>query len=139
MFTHSTLSKEEELKPFRDHQNMLAGLDFVIALESDVFVHTSDGNMVKAVQGHWHFEDFKTTISRDRFSNHVLVILLMQMNFVKLVDQVDKGKITWKKFSSDVKKFHKDRRGAPYLTDVGGFPKLGESFYANALRVIFVS
>ncbi|KAH7863477.1 hypothetical protein Vadar_017987 [Vaccinium darrowii] len=39
MFTHSTLSKEE-LKPFRDHQNMLAGLDFVVALESDVLGHT---------------------------------------------------------------------------------------------------
>ncbi|KAH7860957.1 hypothetical protein Vadar_019935 [Vaccinium darrowii] len=165
MSTHSTLSKEEEPKPFRDHHNMLAGLDFVVALESDVFAYTYEGNMVKAVQGHWRFEDFKTTISRNStsgillfkvinyvylaymvlafafapleyyshlwdygFSNHVLVIQLMQMNFVDHLE-----KIPWKKFSSEVKKLHKDRRGAPYLTDVGRIPKLGESFYANAL------
>lgn len=47
-----TLLEASDLRFFQNHSSQMAALDYLVSLESDIFVPTYDGNMAKVVEGH---------------------------------------------------------------------------------------
>ncbi|KAK8483412.1 hypothetical protein V6N11_021231 [Hibiscus sabdariffa] len=101
LVTKQTMLKPEELEPFIEHAHQMAALDYIVAIESDVYVPTFFGNMEEAVAGHRRYLGYKTTISLDR-----------RLVF-GLIDQYKNGTLMWDEFSLSVNKIHDDGRGKP--------------------------
>ncbi|GMI99104.1 RG-I rhamnosyltransferase 1 [Hibiscus trionum] len=109
-----------DLKFFQNHSSQMAALDYLVAIESDIFVPTYDGNMAKVVEGHRRFLGFKKTILLDR------------KLLVKLIDQYHNGLLSWDEFSDTVKEVHSNRMGNPKKrAAIPDRPKEEDYFYSN--------
>ncbi|KAK8583973.1 hypothetical protein V6N13_109371 [Hibiscus sabdariffa] len=115
-----TLLEPSELGFFQNHSSQMAALDYLVSLESDIFIPTYDGNMAKVVEGHRRFLGYKQTILLDRSL------------LVDLIDQYNSGSLSWNEFSNAVKESHASRKGQPTRRLViPDRPKEEDYFYAN--------
>ncbi|KAJ4964632.1 hypothetical protein NE237_016481 [Protea cynaroides] len=117
----------EELKLFTEHASQTAALDYIISVESDVFIPSYSGNMARSVEGHRRFLGHRKTITPDRKA------------LVEFFDKIERGELEeGSLLSSIVKKMHKNRQGAPRKRE-GSLPgmkgrgrlRTEESFYEN--------
>ncbi|KAF3788455.1 Uncharacterized protein EJ110_NYTH08702 [Nymphaea thermarum] len=91
LMSKEKLASPEELEPFKEHASQLAALDYIVSVESDVFVPSYSGNMARAVEGHRRF-----------------------LGLVHLFDKVDRGLLkSPKKLSGLIIEMHKKRQGSP--------------------------
>lgn len=128
-FSQETIASAAELEPFVHHASQMAALDYIVSVESDVFVPSYSGNMARAVAGHRRFLGHRKTISLDRlvylnilhicnwakgelqnFSAVYILSLLHRKALVPLFDKITEGKLMeGKKFSDMVVEIHKRR------------------------------
>ncbi|KAG0513924.1 hypothetical protein BDA96_10G145000 [Sorghum bicolor] len=115
-----TLLEPSDLMFFQNHSSQMAALDYLVSLESDIFVPTYDGNMAKVVEGHRRFMGYKKTVLLDR------------KLIVELVDRYTNGSLRWDEFSALIKVAHAKRMGsASKRMVIPDRPKEEDYFYAN--------
>ncbi|KAL9228739.1 hypothetical protein vseg_004287 [Gypsophila vaccaria] len=123
------LASAEELKPFAKHASQMAALDYIVSVESDVFIPTYSGNMARAVEGHRRYLGHRKTINPDRKA------------IVHLFDKVKQGSMNeGRKLSIRIIDIHRKRQGAPRkrkgaISGTKGIDryKSEEAFYENPL------
>ncbi|XP_012571990.1 O-fucosyltransferase 38 [Cicer arietinum] len=122
-----SLATPEELKAFTNHASQNAALDYIISVESDVFVPSYSGNMARAVEGHRRFLGHRKTINPDR------------KGLIGIFDKLETGELVeGAALSHIVQRMHKNRQGAPRKRQ-GSLPgvkgrarfRTEESFYEN--------
>lgn len=97
-----TIATQEELKEFGNHASQTAALDYIISIESDVFIPSYSGNMARAVEGHRRFLGHRKTITPDR------------RGLVEIFGKLESGQLRGESSLSHlVIQLHKNRQGTP--------------------------
>ncbi|KAL7208226.1 hypothetical protein ACSBR1_030055 [Camellia fascicularis] len=123
------LASPEELEPFVNHSSQMAALDYIVSVESDIFIPSYSGNMARAVEGHRRFLGHRKTISPDRKA------------LVQLFDKIYQGTMReGKKLSTRIIEIHRRRQGSPRkrkgpISGTKGTDRFRseEAFYVNPL------
>ncbi|XXG61165.1 hypothetical protein AAC387_Pa04g2885 [Persea americana] len=129
LMSKEKLASVDELEPFVCHASQMAALDYIVSVESDVFIPSYSGNMARAVEGHRRFLGHRKTISPDRKA------------LVLLFNKIDRGVLKeGKKLSYLVADIHRKRQGAPRkrkgpVSGTRGMDRFRseEAFYENPL------
>ncbi|CAL1395278.1 unnamed protein product [Linum trigynum] len=126
MVRKETLLDSSDLSQFQNHSNAMAALDYIVAVESDIFVPTFGGNMAYAVEGHRRYLGFRRTITVDR------------KLLVSLIDQYKIGKRSWSEFCFIMKAAHAgNRMGKPKeRLKIPDQPFKEDYFYSNPLECL---
>lgn len=129
LMSKEKLASVEELEPFRNHASQMAALDYIVSVESDVFIPSYSGNMARAVEGHRRFLGHRKTISPDRKA------------LVRLFDKLEQGTMSeGKSLSYRISEIHRRRQGSPRkrkgpISGTKGMDRFRseEAFYVNPL------
>lgn len=129
LMSKEKLASVEELEPFTNHASQMAALDYIVSVESDIFIPSYSGNMARAVEGHRRFLGHRKTFSLDRKA------------LVRLFDKVESGLLKeGKNLSNRVIEIHKRRQGSPRkrkgpISGTKGMDRFRseEAFYVNPL------
>lgn len=96
------LASAEELRSFSQYAAQMAALDYIVSVESDVFIPSYSGNMARAVAGHRRFLGHRKTISPDRKA------------LVRLFDKVASRLLEeGERLSQKIIDIHQKRQGSP--------------------------
>ncbi|PIM99221.1 hypothetical protein CDL12_28286 [Handroanthus impetiginosus] len=98
--TKEMLAREGELTPYMNRASVLAAIDYIVSLSSDVFVPSHGGNMARAMQGHRAYVGHRKYIKPNK-----------RMMLPLLEDTI----VSEEEFSKSMQKLHKYSKGQPQL------------------------